>query len=56
MAGSASSPLSGSSISYHFQHHAGQHDMVLTDMAASHTTIGPRPFHPDDGHHQEEIE
>ena len=43
-------------ISYHFQHHAGQHDMVLTDMAASHTSIGARPFHPDEGHHQEEIE
>jgi type VI secretion system secreted protein VgrG len=43
-------------ISYHFQHHAGQHDMVLTDMAASHTSIGARPFHPDEGHHQEDIE
>ena len=43
-------------ISYHFQHHAGQHDMVLTDMVASHATIGPRPFHPDEGHHQEDIE
>ncbi len=43
-------------ISYHFQHHAGQHDMVLTDMATSHASIGARPFHPDDGHHQEDIE
>lgn len=38
-------------ISYHFRHHEGGHDMVLTDAAASHPTIGPREFHPDEGHH-----
>ena len=43
-------------ISYHFRHAAGAHEMVLTDMAASHPTIGARPFQRDEGHHQEEIE
>lgn len=43
-------------ISYHFQHASGAHTMVLTDIAESHPTIGSRPFHPDDGHHQEDID
>ncbi|WP_103255612.1 type VI secretion system Vgr family protein [Tabrizicola aquatica] len=38
-------------ISYHFRHHDGGHDMVLTDAAAAHATIGDREFHPDEGHH-----
>ena len=38
-------------ISYHFRHHDGGHDMVLTDAAAAHPTIGAREFHPDEGHH-----
>jgi type VI secretion system secreted protein VgrG len=39
-------------ITYHFQHVAGDHTMVLTDASASHASIGARPFHPVDGHHQ----
>ncbi|OCX58131.1 type IV secretion protein Rhs [Thioclava sp. SK-1] len=43
-------------ISYHFQHLDGAHEMVLTDMVETHPTIGARPFYPDVGHHQEDIE
>ncbi len=43
-------------ISYHFRHVEGGHEMVLTDMAETHDSIGVRPFHPDDGHHQEDID
>lgn len=38
-------------ISYHFRHHDGGHDLVLTDTAAAHPAIGAREFHPDEGHH-----
>ena len=43
-------------INYHFRPTEGGHEMVLTDLAESHASIGTRPFHPDDGHHQEEID
>ncbi len=43
-------------ISYHFAHSDGEHEMILSDMVESHATIGARPFKPDDGHHQEDIE
>jgi type VI secretion system secreted protein VgrG len=43
-------------ISYHFRHVTGGHDMVLTDFPDSHTTIGRRDFHPDEGHHQADEE
>lgn len=42
-------------ISYHFQHTAGAHKMVLTDIAGNHPSIGSRPYRPYDGHHQEDI-
>ncbi|PTV93954.1 type VI secretion system secreted protein VgrG [Rhodobacter aestuarii] len=43
-------------ISYHFQHVEGAHTLVLSDMVESHPNIGTRPYHPDEGHHQEEVE
>jgi type VI secretion system secreted protein VgrG len=43
-------------ISYHFRHRNGAHDMVLTDAIDAHLSVGAYPFHPDDGHHQEDIE
>ncbi|PTV95005.1 type VI secretion system secreted protein VgrG [Rhodobacter aestuarii] len=43
-------------ISYHFQHVEGAHALVLSDMVESHPNIGPHPYHPDEGHHQEEVE
>ncbi|MBL8562619.1 MAG: type VI secretion system tip protein VgrG [Gemmobacter sp.] len=43
-------------ISYHFRHFEGGHEMVLTDIAETHDSIGVRPCHPDDGHHQEDID
>jgi type VI secretion system secreted protein VgrG len=43
-------------ISYHFRHVAGAHDMVLTDFPDSHSSIGTRDFHPDEGHHQADEE
>src|SRR6056297_351937 len=42
-------------ISYHFSHAEGGHDMVLSDMVEHHESIGARPFHPDRGHHQEDV-
>ena len=42
-------------ISYHFTHAEGAHEMVLSDLAESHVSLGMRPFKPDDGHHQEAI-
>ncbi|RYG89091.1 type VI secretion system tip protein VgrG, partial [Loktanella sp. IMCC34160] len=43
-------------ISYHFEHAPLSHDMVLTDRAEDHADIGPRPFHPHEGHHRGEPE
>ncbi|MGH1367776.1 MAG: type VI secretion system Vgr family protein [Maritimibacter sp.] len=43
-------------ISYHFVHREAAHDMVLTDIAENHASIGMRPFKPAEGHHQEDIE
>ena len=43
-------------ISYHFTHQQGAHLMVLTDAAEAHGSIGPRPFHPAEGAHLEEVE
>lgn len=45
-----------SGISYYFRHAAGEHTMVLTDMTDMHEHIGARPFKPNTGHHQEDIE
>ncbi|MBL3553763.1 type VI secretion system Vgr family protein [Rhodovulum sulfidophilum] len=42
-------------ISYHFRHADGGHEMVLTDLAEAHDSIGARPFRPAEGHHQEEV-
>ncbi len=43
-------------ISWHFSHSEEAHRLVLTDAVESHATIGPRPYRPADGHHQEEVE
>jgi type VI secretion system secreted protein VgrG len=43
-------------ISYHFRHATGAHDMVLTDFPDSHSSIGKRDFHPDEGIHQADEE
>jgi type VI secretion system secreted protein VgrG len=43
-------------ISYHFKHAAGAHEMILTDIAASHPSIGARPFHAYDGNHKEDFD
>ncbi|MFT6604980.1 MAG: type VI secretion system secreted protein VgrG [Halocynthiibacter sp.] len=43
-------------ISYHFEHSDGAHEMVLSDCADNHAILGPRPFKPYGGHHQEEVE
>jgi len=43
-------------ISYHFQHAVGAHKMVLSDVVESHPSIGTRPYHPAQGHHQQDIE
>ncbi|PYF12736.1 type VI secretion system secreted protein VgrG [Rhodobacter viridis] len=43
-------------ISYRFQHDMWTHTMVLSDMVESHPSIGTRPYHPAEGHHQQEIE
>lgn len=43
-------------ISYHFKHSKGAHELVITDVIDNHDTIGERPFRPDEGHHQEDID
>ncbi|MGL5009091.1 MAG: type VI secretion system Vgr family protein [Paracoccaceae bacterium] len=43
-------------ISYHFQHRAGAHDMVLTDGPDAHPAIGARPYKPAGDRHQQDIE
>lgn len=43
-------------ISFHFVHAEGSHTMVLTDDVSSHDSVGTRPFHTYNGHHQSEEE
>ncbi len=42
-------------LSYHFEHVAGAHVMVISDDPISHVNIGARPYKPHDGHHLRDI-
>ena len=39
-------------ISFHFRHMDGMHEMVLSDAAEAHPSIGPRDFHPNPSNHR----
>lgn len=43
-------------ISYHFTQSEGGHEMVLTDTADAHASIGARAFHPNSARHPEEAD
>lgn len=43
-------------INFHFRHAPGNHTLVLTDDISAHDSIGARPYHGYDGHHQAEGE